>query len=106
MIKEDLKQRFPDTDFNFIEAGISSTGTTPHSFRFENDVLQKGMPDLLFVEAAVNDNTNYFNYIQQTRGMEGVVRHARAANPDMDIIMMHFIYDPFIPLLDRVSSRK
>lgn len=101
MIKEDLKQRFPDTDFNFIEAGISSTGTTPHSFRFENDVLQQGMPDLLFVEAAVNDNTNYFNYIQQTRGMEGVVRHARAANPDMDIIMMHFIYDPFIPLLDR-----
>lgn len=101
MVKEDLKQRFPDTDFNFIEAGISSTGTTPHSFRFENDVLQKGMPDLLFVEAAVNDDTNHFNYMQQTRGMEGVVRHARSANPDMDIIMMHFIYDPFIPLLDK-----
>ena len=101
MVQEDLKQRFPDTEFTFIDAGISSTGTTPHSFRFENDVLQKAMPDLLFVEAAVNDNTNYFNYVQQTRGMEGVVRHALTANPDMDIIMLHFIYDPFIDLLNK-----
>lgn len=101
MIKEDLAQRFPDTEFNFIDAGIPSTGSTPHSFRFENDVLQKAMPDLLFVEAAVNDDTNHFDYVGQTRGMEGVVRHARMANPDMDIIMMHFIYEPFIPLLDK-----
>lgn len=101
MIKEDLKQRFPDTDFDFIEAGIPSTGSTPHAFRFENDVLDAGMPDLLFVEAAVNDDTNHFDYVQQTRGMEGIVRHARTANPDMDIIMLHFIYDPFIPLLNK-----
>lgn len=96
MIQEDLKQRFPDTDFSFIDAGISSTGSTPHAFRFENDILSKGTPDLLFVEAAVNDDTNGFDYIAQTRGMEGIVRHARKANPNMDIIMLHFIYDPFI----------
>lgn len=41
MIQEDLKQRFPDTEFTFIDAGIPSTGSTPHAFRFENDVLQK-----------------------------------------------------------------
>ena len=62
MIQEDLKQRFPDTEFTFIDAGIPSTGSTPHAFRFENDVLQKGVPDLLFVEAAVNDSTIFSKY--------------------------------------------
>ena len=101
MIQEDLKQRFPETEFTFIDAGIPSTGSTPHAFRFENDVLQKGMPDLLFVEAAVNDDTNGFDYIRQTRGMEGIIRHVRTFIPEMDIVMLHFIYDPFIPLLDK-----
>ena len=55
----------------------------------------------MFVEAAVNDDTNHFNYIQQIRGMEGIIRHARTTNSNMDIIMMHFIYDPFIPLLNK-----
>lgn len=101
MIQEDLKQRFPYTEFTFIDAGISSTGSTPHAFRFENDVLSKGTPDLLFVEAAVNDDTNGFDYIAQTRGMEGIVRHALKANPNMDIVMLHFIYDPFIQPLQK-----
>lgn len=99
MICEDLKQRFPDTEFDFVAAGISSTGTTPGAFRLENDILSKGPVDLLFVEAAVNDDTNYFNYIEQIRGMEGEVRHALTVNPETDIIMLHFIYDPFIPTI-------
>ena len=98
MIKEDLQQRFPYTHFTFIDAGISSTGSTPHAFRFEKDVLSKGTPDLLFVEAAVNDDTNGFKPKEQVRGMEGIVRHALQANPNMDVVMLHFIYDPFIPL--------
>ena len=101
MIQEDLKQRFPDTEFTFIDAGIASTGSTPHAFRLANDVLWQAVPDLLFVEAAVNDDTNHFNYIQQVRGMEGIIRHARTASPEMDIVMLHFIYDPFIPLLNK-----
>lgn len=98
MIKEDLKQRFPETEFQFIEAGLPSAGTTPHAFRYENDVLNSGTPDLLFVEGAVNDHTNHFDYVAQTRGMEGIVRHARKQNPNVDIVMLHFIYEPFIPL--------
>ena len=96
MIQEDLKQRFPYTEFTFIDAGIGSTGSTPHAFRLENDVLSKATPDLLFVEAAVNDDTNGFDYVAQTRGMEGIVRHTLAAKSTMDIVMLHFIYDPFI----------
>ena len=100
MIYEDLKQRFPYTKFTFIDAGIPSTGSTPGAFRLADDVLSKAKVDLLFVEAAVNDDTNGFNAIEQVRGMEGIVRHALLSNPSMDIMMLHFIYDPFIPKLD------
>ncbi len=101
MVMEQLKQRFPETKFDFIEAGIGSTGTTLGSFRIEKDVLSKGKIDLLFVEAAVNDHTNGFDSLAQIRGMEGEVRHALLSNPDMDIIMLHFIYDPFISIFNQ-----
>lgn len=98
-IENDLKQRFPYTTFDFVEAGIGSTGTTPGAFRLPHDVLSQGKIDLLFVEAAVNDDTNHFSPLEQVRGMEGEVRQALLNNPEMDIVMLHFIYDPFIPLL-------
>jgi len=100
LVEEDLLRRFPDTEFQFIEAGISSLGSTPHAFRMETDVLEKGTPDLMFVEAAVNDHTNEFGPVEQVRGMEGIVRHALNVNPEMDIVMLHFIYDPFLPMLE------
>lgn len=101
MIQEDLKQRFPHTDFKFIDAGIASTGSTPHAFRMQNDVLGQGIPDLMFVEAAVNDDTNGVTPEEQVRGMEGIIRHALTCNPFMDIVLLHFIYEPFIPLLKK-----
>ncbi len=93
LVCEDLQRRFPETKFEFINAGISSLGSTPGAFRFERDVLAEGPIDLLFEEAAVNDDTNGFNDVEQIRGMEGIVRHARIANPAMDIVLLHFV-DP------------
>ena len=89
-----LKGRFPDTEFEFINAGISSTGSTPGSFRLEQDVLSKGEIDLFFEEAAVNDDTNGFNGKAQVRGMEGIIRHALARYPKMDVLMLHFVDPP------------
>ena len=100
IVMEQLKHRFPDTKFDFVEAGISSTGSTPGSFRMDKDVLMNGKVDLLFIEAAVNDDTNGFNSVDQIRGMEGEVRHALLSNPNMDIVMLHFIYDPFISMIN------
>ncbi len=88
-----LTERFPDTKFEFIDAGISSTGSTPGAFRLATEVLSKGKIDLFFEEAAVNDRTNGFNNTAQVRGMEGIVRHARISNPLMDIVIMHCV-DP------------
>lgn len=96
MIQARLRERFPYTDFEFVDAGLPSAGTTPHAFRMENDVLSKGSIDLLFIEGAVNDHTNGFSAREQIRGMEGVVRHALMANPYTDIIMLHFVYEPFL----------
>ncbi len=90
-----FQAKFPQTKFEFIGAGIGSMGSVPHAFRLERDVLSKGPVDLLFVEAAVNDSSNIPEHPEQMlRGMEGVVRHARAANPLTDIIHLHFVMPP------------
>ena len=87
---EELKQRFPETEFDFVSAGIPSLGSTPGAFRFHRDVLANGLVDLLFEEAAVNDDTNGFSDVEQVRGMEGIVRQALLSNPLMDIVLLHF----------------
>jgi len=88
-----LQERFPETEFEFIAAGIPSTGSTPGAFRLARDVFNNGPVDLLFEEAAVNDSTNARSDIDHIRGMEGIVRHARMLNPCIDIVLMHFV-DP------------
>jgi sialidase-1 len=88
-----LKEKFPETAFEFVNAGIASTGSTPGAFRLPSEVLTKGKIDLLFEEAAVNDRTNGFDSLAQIRGMEGIVRQAKRSNPKMDIVLMHFV-DP------------
>ncbi len=88
-----LEERFPETKFEFIAAGIPSMGTTPAAFRLERDILSKGRIDLLFEEAAVNDAGNGRTSTEQLRAMEGIVRHARVSNPAINIVMMHFV-DP------------
>ena len=92
-VGEELQKRFPQTAFQFINAGIPSLGSTPNAFRLSRDVLTSGVIDLLFVEAAVNDSTNGQTDAEQIRGMEGIIRHARQVNPLMDIIQLHFV-DP------------
>ena len=89
-----FRDRFPETEFEFIGAGISSMGSVPHAFRLERDVLSNGPVDLLFVEAAVNDTSNTSKVAHMLRGMEGVVRHARSVNPLTDIIHLHFVMPP------------
>ncbi|MDQ2862669.1 MAG: GDSL-type esterase/lipase family protein, partial [Bacteroidota bacterium] len=85
-----LQGAYPQTTFTFIAAGIPSLGSVPHAFRLQNDVLDKGKIDLLFVEAAVNDHANSTDSILQYRAMEGIIRHALTTNPFMNIVLMAF----------------
>jgi lysophospholipase L1-like esterase len=88
-----IQKKYPETKFDFINAGVPSMGSTPGAFRFENDVLKNGKVDLLFLEAAVNDDTNQMESTEISRAMEGIVRHEKKANPMCDIVIMHFV-DP------------
>ena len=85
-----LKEHFPDTEFTFITAGIPSLGSTPHAFRFTRDVLEKGTPDLLFLEAAVNDRGNGFSEKAQIRALEGILRQMHLKNPKANVVLMAF----------------
>ncbi len=100
LVEAYLKKRFSQTEFDFINAGIASMGTTPHSFRFTRDVLKDGPVDLLFVEAAVNDEVNGMTPVEMVRGMEGIVRQARISNPNIDIVMLHFVDGPMLPVFN------
>ncbi|WP_256009419.1 SGNH/GDSL hydrolase family protein [Desertivirga xinjiangensis] len=89
-----ISERFPNTQFRFIEAAIPSLGSLSHSFRLQQDLLDSGKVDLMFLEAAVNDRGNGTDSITEVRALEGIVRRAKKANPSMDIIMMCFA-DPY-----------
>ena len=92
MVCEILQRRFPKTAFTFVNAGIASTCSTTGAFRFESDVLAQGPVDLLFVEFAVNDDQDaHHTRAACIRGMEGIIRHARQTNPQMDIVMTFFV---------------
>lgn len=87
---EMLKKRFPETAFDFINAGIGGTNSTLGAFRFEQDVFANGPVDLLFLEYAVNDGGGDSPDDRSARAMEGIIRHARRLNPKMDILVQYF----------------
>jgi len=87
-----LQRRFPETEFTFTDAGISSTCSTTGAFRLHDHVLSKGPVDLFFVEFAVNDDQDaHHAYRECLRGMEGIVRRTRRHNPNADIVIVYFI---------------
>jgi lysophospholipase L1-like esterase len=92
MVCADLQKRFPDTEFVFTDAGISSTCSTTGAFRLAEHVLAKGPVDLFFVEFAVNDDQDAGHARRECiRGMEGIVRHLRRHNPHADMVITYFV---------------
>ena len=92
MVATWLQKRFPKTKFDFINAGISSTCSTTGAFRLPSEVLAKGKIDLFFIEFAVNDDQDASHASREcVRGMEGIIRQARKAQPNMDIVVTHFV---------------
>ncbi|MDT8391680.1 MAG: GDSL-type esterase/lipase family protein [Lentisphaeria bacterium] len=95
-----LKERFPETDFTFTNAGISSTCSDTGAFRLTRDVLSQGPLDLLFVEFAVNDDQDgVYSYADARRGMEGIIAQARRHNPHVDIVMTFFVNENILAQL-------
>ncbi len=92
MVCEYLRKKFPQTEFEFVAAGISSTCSDVGAFRLDSDVIRGEDVDLFFVEFAVNDDQDGgFSYERAVRGMEGIIRHIRTARPNVDIVMTFFV---------------
>lgn len=95
-----LEETFPETEFLFTPAGISSTCSDTGAFRLKTDVLDHGPLDLLFVEFAVNDDQDgIYSYNDALRGMEGVIAQARQHNPCVDIVITHFVNENILEKL-------
>jgi sialidase-1 len=92
-VAESLKNRFPDTEFDIIFAGIGSTDSSMGAFRLERDIFARGQVDLLFIESAVNELHNGREKQEIQRATEGIILNARRHNPNIDLIAQYF-YDP------------
>lgn len=100
MVCESLRKRFPETEFTFIDAGISSTCSTTGAFRLDSDVLGQGPVDLFFIEFAVNDDQDaHHTRAECIRGLEGIIRHARQNNPNMDMVATFFVNEGMLQTL-------
>ncbi|MEK0313862.1 GDSL-type esterase/lipase family protein [Cohnella sp. 56] len=93
-----FNRTYPHVSFRFTNAAVGGTDSTYGAFRFRQDVLERGAVDLLLVEFAVNDARNR---AESVRAMEGIVRQARAANPDVDIV---FVYTAHQSGVERLLS--
>ena len=100
MVCDILKKRFPATDFKFISAGIGSTCSTTGAFRMQTDAFAEGPVDLFFVEFAVNDDQDAAHTREECiRGLEGIIRHAREINPNIDIVVTFFVNEGMLKTL-------
>ena len=97
MVSNWLQSRFPETNFEFINAGISSTDSQTGAFRLGDHILARGRIDLLFIEFAVNDDQD----ARHSRrgcilGMEGIIRQVRLRQPMCDLVVTHFVNPPML----------
>lgn len=101
-VPEWLAAKYPECDFTFTNAGLSSTCSTTGAFRLERFVLEKGPVDLLIVEFAVNDDQDaMYSAEVAKRGMEGIVRRVRGYNPNADILMVQYVNPAMLDLVQR-----
>ena len=92
MVCELLQKRFPETEFEFTAAGISSTCSTTGAMRLSSDVLSQGPVDLFFIEFAVNDDQDAGHPRRECiRGLEGIIQQCRRHNSKMDIVVTYFV---------------
>ena len=76
-----LSIKYPNTEFQFINAGLGGTDATLGVFRLPQDVFGQGQVDLLFLEFAVNGGS--------IRAMEGIIRQCKRLNPEIDICILY-----------------
>lgn len=93
-----LSKEYPAAKFKEINATICGTGAEFGAMRFHDDVLSRGVPDLLFIEFRVNGG--------DLASAEGIVRQALTANPQMDICFVYTISRHMLPIIRKGENTK
>lgn len=91
-----FEKNYPDACIDFVNAGISDTGTAYANCRLERDLMNEdghGMPDLVFVEFTSNDWIYDYGDIRQgeeevKRLAESLVRNIYKLNKYADIVFL------------------
>ena len=69
-----FKNRFPEINVKYINAGIGATGSIIGVHRVEEQVLSKN-PDIVFLDFAVNDKDNKYNKIAYDSLIRRILSH-------------------------------
>jgi len=87
-VAEWLRDRYPGIDITDIDASICGCvrGSAFSVYRFAHDALSK-KPDLVFVDFAVDDFKT--DYAGIWRPIEGIVRQAWRADPNLDLVFVY-----------------
>ncbi len=85
LVTDWFRKKYPQNEFDEINAGIGGTGTDLGMFRAHKDLISK-KPDVVFVEFSVNDYRAGFKKAQYC--MESIVRQILDADKNTDIVFV------------------
>ena len=87
-------------NLRFCKAGIGGTPSLFAAFRFERDILRAGLPDILVIEFAVNDD------IDETKGeaYESLIRRALSLPSKPAVILLFAVFKDGFNLQEQYSK--
>ncbi|NNJ27074.1 SGNH/GDSL hydrolase family protein [Alienimonas chondri] len=106
LVEAKLRATYPNVEFDFHNAGVSSTGSTTGVFRYLDAATGDGKwwrgmgspepiplaADLVIAEAAVNDDQDErLPAADAGWGMEGIARHVHVFSDKPSLMFVHFV---------------
>lgn len=82
-------EKFPDAQITNVNAGIDGTGSKFGAYRAYRDLkFVEGVPDMVFIEFAMNDSYLDMDEAQTKRYYESIIQRIYQANPKCQIISL------------------
>ena len=89
-----FRTNMPDATVNTLNAGIGATDSECGAIRFQKDVLDKMIPDIIFIDYAVNDggfaDESDEAVIKNGAYIESIIKQCRALDEPPVIILLYF----------------
>jgi len=82
-----FREKFPEAEIYEHNVGLSNTGSNYGIFRLDHDILDKVIPDLIFIEFTSND-WGRFGDENISKQNESIIRRLYEANPAIDIVFL------------------